>query len=265
MAKVKIETGKTMKSPKALATQLLSGPKGKKTPDPQLVKDLATKIKEKNNLEKGQDLTSDMALKVGKVTTKKFGTLHDPSPTNKYNWYTPPVPVSGGGGVIGSRPEPIPNIPLPQQPAEDKSIKSASPDIILIDQNDLPIDLILNLTLEKIGGQELISLVRHDTVSGQNIVYQPVKNLADISISYNPQNIINIPETAEIYFKNFAIKLENHTVQDTNESPPISVYLDQDTGNIIIEAVNLKADHEVEVQMISSGKIFDDTIYEEVI
>jgi hypothetical protein len=165
--------------------------------------------------------------------------------------------------TISSRPEPTPQIPLPQAPKEDKSVKSASPDIILVDQNDLPVDLILKLTLEKIGGQELISLVRHDTVNGQNILYQPVKNISDVAISYNPQNIISIPDTAEIYFKNFAIKMESHIVQDTNEFPPESVYIDSVSGNIVIETVNLKADYEVEVQMMFSGQIFNGTIYEE--
>jgi hypothetical protein len=165
--------------------------------------------------------------------------------------------------TISSRPEPTPQIPLPQAPKEDNSVKSASPDIILVDQNDLPIDLILKLTLEKIGGQELISLVRHDTVNGQNIVYQPVKNISDVAIAYNPQNIISVPDTAEIYFKNFAIKMESHIVQDTNEIPPESVYIDSVSGNIIIETVNLKADYEIEIQMMASGQIFNGTIYEE--
>ena len=165
--------------------------------------------------------------------------------------------------ITSSSVEPTPEIPSSLVAKPDNSVKSASPDIILIDQNDLPIDLILKLTLEKIGGQELISLVRHDTVNGQNIVYQPVKNISDVAISYNPQNIINVPDTAEIYFKNFAIKMENHIIQDTNQFPPQSVYIDSASGNIVIETVNLKADYEVEVQMISSGQIFNGTIYEE--
>ena len=165
--------------------------------------------------------------------------------------------------ITSSAVEPTPEIPSLLVAKPDNSVKSASPDIILVDQNDLPIDLILKLTLEKIGGQELISLVRHDTVNGQNIVYQPVKNISDVAISYNPQNIINVPDTAEIYFKNFAIKMENHIIQDTNQFPPQSVYIDSTSGNIVIETVNLKADYEVEVQMISSGQIFNGTIYEE--
>lgn len=251
-----------MKSAKALARQLLDN-EGTE----EQIKKLTQKIKDKNNLKTGQDLISDMVLSVGKRTTKALGTLVDPSDTNKYNFLGSSVPTqsSGGGGVISSRPQPTPNVPLPPPPKEDKSVKSATPDIILVDQNDLPIDLILKLTLEKIGAQELISLVRHDIVNGQNVIYQPIKNMSDLAISYNPQNIINIPDSSDAFFKNFPIKLESHIVQGDTPVPPANVYLEETTGNVIIEAINLKGDYQIEVQMITSGKIFNDTIYEEEI
>jgi hypothetical protein len=40
-------------------------------------------------------------------------------------------------------------------------------------------------------------------------------------------------------------------------------YIDPITENVIIETTNIKADYEVEVQMVSSGKVFDGTIYTE--
>ena len=225
---------------------------------------LADKILELNNQKRGAAFDAGESVKLGKGIS-----MPAPASTsgNEISLYSP-ARMDPGGAFVPSSPvvASVPAVPVVPQPVpakEDKSIKSASPDIILVDQNDLPIDLILKLTLEKIGAQELISLVRHDTVNGQNIVYQPVKNISDVAISYNPQNIINIPDTAEIYFKNFAIKMENHIVQDTNEAPPESVYIDPVSGNIVVETVNLKSDYEVEVQMISSGQIFNDTIYEE--
>jgi hypothetical protein len=142
-------------------------------------------------------------------------------------------------------------------------VKYATPSDVLIDTNDLPVELILKLTLEKIGGLELISLVRHDTVNGQNIVYRPIKNISQIAIEYNPQNMVKMPDSADSYFKNFAIKLENHIQQETNELPPLVAYIDPITENVIIETTNIKADYEVEVQMVSSGKVFDGTIYTE--
>jgi hypothetical protein len=154
-------------------------------------------------------------------------------------------------------------MPKPLETSPRDPVKYATPSDVLIDTNDLPIDLILKLTLEKIGGLELISLVRHDTVNGQNIVYRPIKNVSQIAIEYNPQNMVKMPDSADSYFKNFAIKLENHIQQETNELPPLVAYIDPITENVIIETTNIKADYEVEVQMVSSGKVFDGTIYTE--
>ena len=159
---------------------------------------------------------------------------------------------------------------MPTQAGPDQSVKSASPDIIISDSGDTAIDLILKLTLEKIGAQELISLVRHDTVNGQNIVYQPVKNISDIAIAYNPQNMVAIPDTADVFFKNFSIKLEAHTPQYNPDTLYVdmitrdnNVFFDAVNRRIMIELTNLKRDYEVEVQMVSTGQIFNDTIYEE--
>jgi flagellar biosynthesis GTPase FlhF len=154
--------------------------------------------------------------------------------------------------------QPRPLVITPREP-----VKYATPSDVLIDTNDLPVDLILKLTLEKIGGIELISLVRHDTINGQNIAYRPIKNVAQLAISYNPQNMVQVPDTAESFFKNFSIKLENHIPQDTNEFPPITAYIDPTTENVIIDLINTKSDYEVEIQMVSSGKVFNDTIYTE--
>jgi hypothetical protein len=149
-------------------------------------------------------------------------------------------------------------------------VKYASPADVLIQESSLPVDLILKQTLEKIGGLELISLVRHDTVNGQDLVYQPVKNLSQIEVLYNSQNIVKIPDSSETYFKNFAIKLEaSIPPYDPDEiyidmiSRKNNVFFDAVNNRIVIELVNLKPDYEVEVQTISLGKVFDDTIYDE--
>ena len=122
---------------------------------------------------------------------------------------------------------------------------------------------------------ELISLVRHDTVNGQEIAYQPVKNLSEIQRMYNPQNIVKIPDSSELYFKNFAIKIETHipppdpppddenTVSIDMFSKENHVYIDPTSGKIVIELLNLKPDYEIEIQTVSLGKVFGGTIYDE--
>jgi flagellar biosynthesis GTPase FlhF len=162
-----------------------------------------------------------------------------------------------------ARQEALARMPKPLVTSAREPVKYATPSDVLIDTNDLPVDLILKLTLEKIGGLELIGLVRHDTVNGQNIVYRPVKNISQLAIEYNPQNMVKMPDSADSYFKNFPIKLENHIQQTTNEFPPLVAYIDPTTENVIIDVVSIKADYEVEIQMVSSGKVFDGTIYTE--
>jgi hypothetical protein len=159
--------------------------------------------------------------------------------------------------------EAIARMPRPVISAPKESVKYANPGDVVEDINELPVDLILKLTLEKIGGMELLSLVRHDTVNGQNIIYRPIKNISQLAIEYNSQNLVKMPNSSDSYFKNFPIKLESHLPQTTNELPPLAVYIDPVTENVIIDLVNLKVDYEVEVQMVSSGKVFDDTIYTE--
>jgi hypothetical protein len=176
---------------------------------------------------------------------------------------TPTTVVTPPPVVVETPPPPaIPPVPSYGSSAMVQPVKYANAADVVTDRNTLPEELMLKLTLEKIGGIELISLVRHDTVNGQRVIYQPVKNLSELGITYSPQSMVQIPDTSELYFKNFAIKLENHMLQDTNELPPIAAYIDTD-GKVIINVFGLKRDYEVEVQMISSGEVFDDTIYEE--
>ena len=59
------------------------------------------------------------------------------------------------------------------------SSKTATRDIV--EFNDQSIinnaELILDLLFEDIGSRELLTLARHDTVNGQDVRYQPIKNL----------------------------------------------------------------------------------------
>jgi hypothetical protein len=87
--------------------------------------------------------------------------------------------------------------------------------------------------------------------------------MSAVAIAYNPQNMISFPDSSDTYFKSFSIKLEAHIPQTNNTSPANNVYLDPDTGNIVIENTALKRDYDIEVEMLSSGKIFNATIYDE--
>jgi hypothetical protein len=139
--------------------------------------------------------------------------------------------------------------------------KAATPDLILTKEDSLPVELMTDLIFEDIGGTELINISRHDLVSGQDVIYSPIKNLAEISKQYNPQNIISLQDSASAIFKNFAIKLEDF-IPETGTGPNGEiVYLEADTGNIVINLVNVSKNEQIEVEILDSGTVLDGTIY----
>ena len=74
-------------------------------------------------------------------------------------------------------------------------VKTATPDIILFDDRSLSTESMADLIFENIGGQELINISRNDTINGQEISYQPIKNVKLLQQSYNPNNILGIQKT----------------------------------------------------------------------
>lgn len=160
---------------------------------------------------------------------------------------------------------PVPNMPAPIPKNANFNIRVATPDLILLDQDTLSPDIMADLVFESLGGQELISLVRNDMVSGQNVIYQPIKNLGKIRQLYNSLNIIGLRVTSESIFKNFPIKLEGYIPRIGNGPNGEIVYLEEETGSLVVEVINVQRDEEVEIQVLRSGSILGDTIYSSVI
>jgi hypothetical protein len=157
---------------------------------------------------------------------------------------------------------PVPNVPAEQWRPQSLGTQPASPDIILFDDDGVPIELMTDLIFENIGGQELINIARNDLINGQNIIYSPIKNLNLLAQQYNSKNILSLSNSADAYFKNFSIKFENKLPNVGTGPNGEIVYLDEN-GNLVVNTINLLRDEQIEIQIITSGEIFDDTIYDE--
>jgi hypothetical protein len=139
-------------------------------------------------------------------------------------------------------------------------VLTAPIDTILYNNDALPIEIMTDLIFENIGGQELISIARNDTVNGQAIIYQPIKNLTALQQEYNPNNIVNLQGTSDKYFENFPIKFDDKVPNEPTGPGGAHVYIDPAAGNLIIEAINLQSDEQIELEITIGG-----TIYEAVI
>jgi hypothetical protein len=156
------------------------------------------------------------------------------------------------------------------------SIKVATPELISILDDDTPIDqkieIMTDLLFEDIGGQEIINIARNDIVNGQEVIYQPIKNITNLYYQYNPQNILALQKTDKDYFKNFPIILYNKVPEcgtgfdlvDNQAIPNCQyIYINPVTGDLIIDLINMKTSEEVEIQIISKLDKLHDTIYSE--
>jgi hypothetical protein len=182
---------------------------------------------------------------------------------------TVPIPTSSGITYSsgGSAPAPAPTpTPTPATPATVAPVVQAPPappvktapiDTVLFNDDQVPIEVMSDLIFEDIGGHELINIARSDIINGQDISYQPIKNLTSIQQQYNPNNILSVQSTSNKYFSNFAIKLENKIPNVGNGPFGSNVYLDTLNGSLIIEAVNLESDEQIEIEITLSGTIYE--------
>jgi hypothetical protein len=173
----------------------------------------------------------------------------------------PIAKVSGSEGTsFNDTPIVFPTPPTPTTPiaaAPTTSVKTAPIDTVLFDDESVPVEVITDLLFENIGAHELINISRNDIINGQTVSYNLIKNLSSIQQQYNPNNILSLQSTSNKYFANFSIKFEDKIPQIGNGPSGSYVYLDQDTGNLVIEAQNIEIGEEVEVQITSSGTIYE--------
>lgn len=138
-----------------------------------------------------------------------------------------------------------------------KPVKTATPDIVIFDDESVPVEVMADLIFENIGGQELINVARNDIVNGQQVIYQPIKNLSILQQQFNPNNIVSLQQTSDKYFAGFSIKLEDKIPQVGTGPNDDHVYIDNNTGDLIIETTNTAEDEQIEVEITSGGTIYE--------
>jgi hypothetical protein len=154
----------------------------------------------------------------------------------------PAAPVVTPTPTVSSPPPP----PPPPPP-----IKTAAIETVLFNDEEFSLEFITDLLFEDIAGQEILTIARNDTVNGQEVIYQPIKNLGIIQDTYNPTNLLGVYETSSNFFNNFLINLRDKlpkTQDGTN-------YYLSPTLDLIVEFVNLEPDEQIELEISNSGTI----------
>lgn len=155
-----------------------------------------------------------------------------------------PIPLTSSLMPIASTPPPPP-------------AKTAPIDTVLFDDDSMSIEIMTDLIFEDIGGHELLSISRNDIINGQQVSYSPIKNLGLVQQKYNPNNILGLQSTSNKYFANFAIKLDEKVPLEGNGPNGLNVYIEEATGDLIIETINMNTDEQLEVQVAINGTIYE--------
>lgn len=143
---------------------------------------------------------------------------------------------------------------------QTNSTKVAVPNAVDELNDPIAYEAMFEIIFQDIGGQELINISRADAINGQNIMYSIVKNLKNIMLEYNSNNIIKLGGTSDVLFKNFSIRLEDKLPKYGMGPNGTNVYVEDGTGNIVVNLVNIEDEEQVEIEIINQGEYFDDTI-----
>jgi len=207
--------------------------------------------------EKPEQKTEEKPEQKTEETTKiedTTQTIEEPplvtsSTTDNTSYYSPgPAPLTPADITTASVAAALPPPP---------PVKTASIDTVLFNSDELPIEVMTDLIFENIGGHELINIARNDIINGQQVSYQPIKNLSSIQQQYNPNNILSVQATSDKYFSNFPIKLENKIPRLGTGPNGKHIYIDSTNGNLVIEAVNVEEDEQIEIEITVSGTIYE--------
>lgn len=161
--------------------------------------------------------------------------------------------------------ESTPSVPAPVPATSNNSVKPATPDLIQFNDADIPIEYMTDLLFEAVGGQEIISISRNDIVNGQQIKYTPIKNISQVGVNYNPQNIFSITDTTSSYFNNYSIKFDEKVPEIGSEEVANQVkqivYVEETTGDIVVNVINMRTGEQVEINVVNAVNQVSDILY----
>jgi len=167
-----------------------------------------------------------------------------------------PADSSGEGNGVSA----TPSAPASTSSYSPPTAKAATPDLIQLNEEAFPVEMMTDLLFEDIGGTELLNFARHDLVNGIDIKYHQISNLDKIETIYGAAKLISLQETSEHIFSKFPLKRYQYVPNKTDDPSGFNnpVYLDSD-GNLVIELENLTNSNQIEIEFQAADT--NDIIY----
>jgi hypothetical protein len=164
-------------------------------------------------------------------------------------------------------PAPAPIVaPSTSTPAPaSKSVKNPNRDIVNLEPQLRGIAEPAAILFNQISGTELINLIRHDSVSGIDILSSLISDLKLLTLNFDPSLILTNKASYQSIFNGFQIKLtekipeeEKYSLNDQNYIPEQNLLTNAywDGEKLVIEVENLRPTELLQIEMELDGKIY---------
>jgi hypothetical protein len=148
---------------------------------------------------------------------------------------------------------------IPKKGSSDISakqkVKVATSNLFITEQVIDKTDQMADAIIEDIGGQEIINISRNDLLNGQNVTYNVIENLESTQRQFNPNELIRLQSTSADFFDTFTLNLDTFTPNYGTGNAGEIVYVDANTGEVIINTINLSNNLVLEVEFVSYSEI----------
>lgn len=136
-----------------------------------------------------------------------------------------------------------------------QKVKVATSNLFITEQVIDKTDQMADAIIEDIGGQEIINITRNDLLNGQNVTYNVIENLESTQRQFNPNELIKLQSTSADFFDTFTLNIDNFTPNYGTGNGGEIVYVDENSGEVIINTINLSNNLVLEVEFVSYSEI----------
>ena len=142
-------------------------------------------------------------------------------------------------------PPPPPRPPPPPPPPGQKQtsqVKISSVNVVNRNYDATSVEQMEKLFFQNVGGTEILSVTRHDTVGGEEVVFNNVDNLSELRSQFNPLNILMTTNLNSL-FSEYGVDI-GQKIGALDETFSMNV-----DGGIDIQVFNVNRDEYVQVQI----------------
>ena len=173
---------------------------------------------------------------------KATGESRTAESTNLRAWWAGyQAPSSSPAGPPPPPPRPPPPPPPPGQ-SQTSQVKISAVNVINRNYEATSVDQMERLYFQNVGGTEILSVARHDTVGGEEVVFNNVDNLSELRSQFNPLNILMTTNLNSL-FSEYGVDI-GQKIGALDETFSMNV-----DGGIDIQVFNVNRDEYVQVQI----------------